>query len=207
MEQRPALAGDAGQLGVDLLTVAGHKLYAPKGVGALYVRSGVLLEPLVPGGGQEHGLRAGTENVALAVGLGAAADLARRELADGGPQRLQELRDLLYRRLNDHLPGRVRITGHPARRLPGTLHISIIGVRGDDMLAATPAIAAATGSACHARSQDPSPVLLAMPQDHGQALSALRLSLGRWTTRSDVERAADAIAMTADHLLGLAAAP
>ena len=198
---------DVGRLGVDLLSVVGHKMYAPKGVGALYVRSGVLLEPLVPGGGQERGLRAGTENVALAVGLGAAADLARRELADGGPQRLQELRDLLYRRLNDHLPGRVRITGHPARRLPGTLHISIIGVRGDDMLAATPAIAAATGSACHARSQDPSPVLLAMPQDHGQALSALRLSLGRWTTRSDVERAADAIAMTADHLLGLAAAP
>jgi len=198
---------DVGRLGVDLLSVVGHKMYAPKGVGALYVRSGVLLEPVVHGGGQERGLRAGTENVALAVGLGAAADLARRELADGGPQRLQELRDLLYRRLNDHLPGRVRITGHPARRLPGTLHISIIGVRGDDMLAATPAIAAATGSACHARSQDPSPVLLAMPQDHGQALSALRLSLGRWTTRSDVERAADAIAMTADHLLGLAAAP
>ena len=113
------------------------------------------------------------------------------------PQRLQELRDLLYRRLNDHLPGRVRLTGHPARRLPGTLHISIVGVRGDDVLAATPAIAAATGSACHARSQEPSPVLLAMPHDRGQALSALRLSLGRWTTRPDVEHAAEAIATSA----------
>ena len=198
---------DVARLGVDLLSVVGHKMYAPKGVGALYVRSGVLLEPLVLGGGQERGLRAGTENVALAVGLGAAADLARRELADDGPQRLQELRDLLYRRLNDHLPGRVRLTGHPARRLPGTLHISIIGVRGDDLLAGTPAIAAATGSACHARSQEPSPVLLAMPHDRGQALSALRLSLGRWTTRPDVERAAEAIAMTAHHLLAPTAAP
>jgi len=198
---------DVARLGIDLLTVVGHKMYAPKGVGALYVRSGVLLEPVVPGGGQEHGLRAGTENVALAVGLGVAADLARRELADDVGQRLADLRDLLYRRLNDHLPGRVRLTGHPARRLPGTLHISIIGVRGDDLLAATSAIAAATGSACHAGSQEPSPVLLAMPHDRGQALSALRLSLGRWTTRSDVERAADAIAATAHHLLALAATP
>jgi 3-hydroxyisobutyrate dehydrogenase-like beta-hydroxyacid dehydrogenase len=108
---------DVGRLGVDLLSVVGHKMYAPKGIGALYVRSGVLLEPLVPGGGQERGLRAGTENVALAVGLGAAADLAYYELADGGPKRLQELRDLLYRRLNDHLPGRVRLRrrGRPPR--------------------------------------------------------------------------------------------
>jgi cysteine desulfurase len=196
---------DVERLGVDLLTVVGHKIYAPKGVAALYVRSGVLLEPLVLGGGQERGLRAGTENVALAVGLGAAADLARHDLADDGRQRLQGLRDLLYQRLNEHLPGRVRLTGHPAQRLPGTLHIGIIGVRGDDLLAATPAIAAATGSACHAHSQEPSPVLLAMPHDRGQALSALRLSLGRWTTRSDVERAAEAIATTAHCLLAVAA--
>jgi cysteine desulfurase len=122
---------DVRRLGVDLLSVVGHKMYAPKGVGALYVRSGVLLEPLVPGGGQERGLRAGTENVALAVGLGAAADLARRDLADDG-RRLRELRDLLYRRLTDLLPGRVRLTGHATLRLPGTLHVGIIGVRGDD---------------------------------------------------------------------------
>ena len=198
---------DVGRLGIDLLTVVGHKMYAPKGVGALYVRAGVLLEPLVPGGGQERGLRAGTENVALAVGLGAAADLADRELAGNGHQRLQELRDLLYRRLTDYLPGRVRLTGHPARRLPGTLHVSIIGVRGDDLLAATPAIAAATGSACHARSPEPSPVLLAMPHDRDQAVSALRLSLGRWTARPDVEHAADAIATAAHRMLALAAAP
>src|SRR5215813_4209717 len=190
---------DVGRLGIDLLTVVGHKMYAPKGVGALYVRAGVLLEPLVPGGGQERGLRAGTENVAQADRQG--------ELAGNGHQRLQELRDLLYRRLTDYLPGRVRLTGHPARRLPGTLHISIIGVRGDDPLAATPAIAAATGSACHARSPEPSPVLLAMPHDRDQAVSALRLSLGRWTARPDVEHAADAIATAAHRMLALAAAP
>jgi len=101
----------------------------------------------------------------------------------------------------------VRLTGHPARRLPGTLHVSIIGVRGDDLLAATPAIAAATGSACHARSPEPSPVLLAMPHDRDQAVSALRLSLGRWTARPDVEHAADAIATAAHRMLALAAAP
>jgi len=122
-------------------------------------------------------------------------------------QRLRELRDLLYQRLNEHLPGRVRLTGHPTRRLPGTLHISIIGVRGEDLLAATPAIAAATGSACHAHSQEPSPVLLAMPRHRDQALSALRLSLGRWTTQPDVERAANAIAMTAHRLFTPTATP
>lgn len=198
---------DVARSGIDLLTVVGHKIYAPKGVAALYVRSGVLLEPVIPGGGQERGLRAGTENVALAVGLGAAADLVRDELADDRPQRLRELSCLLHRRLNDHLPGRVRLTAHPAQRLPGTLHITITGVRGDDLLAATPAIAAATGSACHTHSQEPSPVLLAMPQDRGQPLSALRLSLGRWTTRRDVERAARAIAITAHRLLTATAMP
>src|SRR5262249_4217248 len=130
----------------------------------------------------------------------------RRELADDS-RRLRELRDLLYRRLTDLLPGRVRLTGHATLRLPGTLHVGIIGVRGDDLLAATPAIAAATGSACHARSQEPSPVLLAMPRDRREVLSALRLSLGRWTTRSDVEPAAEAIATTAYDLLARAAPP
>src|SRR5262249_61861999 len=113
-----------------------------------------------------------------AGGRGVAAALARREVADDS-RRLRELRDLLYRRLTDLLPGRVRLTGHATLRLPGTLHVGIIGVRGDDLLAATPAIAAATGSACHARSQEPSPLPLAMPRDPGEGLSALRLGRGR----------------------------
>ena len=181
-------------LGVDLLTIAGHKMYAPKGIGALYVRSGVRLEPLVYGGGQERGLRAGTENVALAVALGAAAHLARTELDAGGADRIRSLRDLLHHRLDELLPGRVQLNGHRDLRLPNTLNVSITGVRGDDLLAATPGIAAATGSACHADTPEPSPVLLAMGHDPGRALSALRLTLGRWTTRDDIEQAAHQIA-------------
>jgi cysteine desulfurase len=185
---------DATAWGVDLLTIAGHKMYAPKGIGALYVRAGVRLEPLVYGGGQERGLRAGTESVALAVALGAAAQLARTELDAGGADRIRILRNLLHHRLDELLPGRVQLNGHRDQRLPNTLNLSITGVTGDDLMAATPAIAAATGSACHTGTPEPSPVLLAMRHDPGRALSALRLTMGRWTTRDDIEQAAHHIA-------------
>jgi len=185
---------DATAWGVDLLTIAGHKMYAPKGIGALYVRAGVRLEPLVYGGGQERGLRAGTESVALAVALGAAAQLARTELDAGAADRIRILRNLLHDQLDELLPGRVQLNGHRDRRLPNTLNVSITGVAGDDLLAATPGIAAATGSACHTGTPEPSPVLLAMGRDPGRALSALRLTLGRWTTRDDIEQAAHQIA-------------
>jgi cysteine desulfurase len=193
---------DVNDLGVDLLTIAGHKMYAPKGIGALYVRAGVPLEPLVYGGGQERGLRAGTENVALAVALGEAARLAAADLAGGGPQRLRELRDLLHRRLKELLPGLVRLNGHPQRRLPGTLNVSITGVRGDRVLAAASGVAAATGSACHAGSAEPSAVLLAMGYDQDRAASALRLTLGRWTTAQEAETAAAEIAAAVRRLRG-----
>jgi cysteine desulfurase len=205
---------DVSGLGVDLLTMAGHKLYAPKGIGALYVRAGTHIVPVIAGGGQERGLRAGTENVALAAALGAAADLAAADLAaaelaaqelahagaDGGPQRLRRLRDLLHRLLRERLP-RVDLNGHDAERLPGTLNISIAGVSGDDLLAAVPTVAAATGSACHTGRTDPSPVLTAMGHDRDRALAALRLSVGRWTTDRDVETAAAQIAEAALALL------
>jgi len=184
---------DARAWGVDLLTIAGHKMYAPKGIGALYVRSGVL-EPLVYGGGQERGLRAGTESIVLAVALGAAAHLAHADLDAGGADRIRVLRDLLHHQLDKLLPGRVQLNGHHDRRLPNTLNVSITGAVGDDLLAATPGIAAATGSACHNGSPKPSPVLLAMGHDPGRALSALRLTLGRWTTRDDIGHAAHQIA-------------
>jgi cysteine desulfurase len=182
---------DVSELGVDLLTLVGHKMYAPKGVAALYIRPGVTLEPLVYGGGQEDGLRAGTENVALAVALGAAAELAAADLAADAPERIQDLRDRLYRRLAGALPDRLVLNGPAERRLPNTLNISIAGARGHDLLAAIPQIAASTGSACHSGSHEPSPVLRAMGLDADHSLAALRLSLGRWTTRSDVDRAAD----------------
>jgi cysteine desulfurase len=192
---------DVDALGVDLLTVAGHKMYAPKGIGALYVRPGVALEPVIYGGGQERGLRAGTENVALAAALGCAAELARTELAQGGHDWLEGLRDRLQRRLETRLPGRVRLNGRPGERLPGTLNVSVSGVNGDELLAATPGVAAATGSACHASSPEPSPVLLAMGLGAERGLSALRLTLGRWTTDDDVDQGADLLAAGAARLL------
>ncbi|WP_344474084.1 cysteine desulfurase family protein [Nonomuraea monospora] len=187
--------------GVDLLTVVGHKMYAPKGVAALYVRDGVALEPVVYGGGQERGLRAGTENVALAVAIGAAADLAARDFATGAPARLRELRDDLHRRLSTALPGRVRLNGAAGRRLPNTLNVSIDGVLGSDLLAAAPSVAASTGSACHSGARTPSPVLSAMGLDAGRALGAVRLSLGRGSTTGDVETAAAALTDAARLLL------
>jgi cysteine desulfurase len=191
---------DVTALGVDLLTVVGHKMYAPKGIAALYLRASLQLAPIVYGGGQERGLRAGTENVAFAAALGAAADLARADLAGGGQQRLADLRDRLQAGLADALPDRVVLNGHPQRRLPNTLNISITGVPGDELLAATPDIAASTGSACHAGTTEPSPVLSAMGLDHDRAISAVRLTLGRWSTDDDVDRAIDQLAASARGL-------
>jgi cysteine desulfurase len=190
---------DVREWGVDLLTVVGHKMYAPKGIAALYVRHGVALEPLVYGGGQERGLRAGTENVALAVALGAAAELAAAELAEDGHQRIAELRDRLHARLADGVPGRVRLNGPVKPRLPNTLNITVDvdGIQGHELLAAVPEIAASTGSACHSGTHTPSPVLRAMGLDDARSLGALRLSVGRWTTPDDIDRAAEALSTAA----------
>jgi len=186
-------------LGVDLLTVAGHKLYAPKGIGALYIRHGIHLEPAIYGGGQEAGRRAGTENVAYMVALGAAAELAYQQLPTG-QERLRQLRDLLLQRLQNLLPGQIHLNGHPSERLPNTLNISIDGVIGEEVLATTPALASSTGSACHEGSTEPSPVLLAMGHTHERALGALRLTLGRWSTEEEVMRSAILLAQTVDSL-------
>jgi cysteine desulfurase len=186
-----------GELGVDLLTIVGHKMYAPKGAAALYVRDGVRLEPVVYGGGQERGLRAGTENVALAVALGAAAQLAAAEFADGAPARIAALRDDLHQRLIESLPGRVHLNGPQKSRLPNTLNVSIDGVLGHQLLAAVGQIAASTGSACHSGTHTASPVLTAMGLAPDHALGALRLSLGRWTTAGDIETAAAALTQAA----------
>lgn len=183
---------DVARLGVDLLTLVGHKMYAPKGVAALYLRDeGLRLEPVVGGGGQEGGLRAGTENVPYAVGLGEAAVLAREELASGGPERLARLRDLLHARLDAALPGRVELNGHPEQRLPHVLNVSIEGIRSHELLERCTGLAASAGSACHAGLHTPSPVLTAMGLPADRGLSAVRLTLGRWTTEGDVTRAAD----------------
>jgi len=183
-------------LGVDLLSIAGHKCYAPKGVGALYRRAGTPLGPVLLGAGQERGARPGTENVAGIVALGAACQLAGGRLAADGA-RLVVLRDRLWEQLRKAIPGMVRHT--PADSLPNTLMVSFPDVLGRAVLAASPGLAASTGSACHAGHDTPASTLLAMGSTPDVALGAVRLSLGRSTTATDISTAA-AILTTAHTL-------
>jgi cysteine desulfurase len=181
---------DVNLLGVDLLSVAGHKVYAPKGIGALYVRRGVKLEPLIHGAGHEEGRRAGTENVPYVVALGTAYALARQSLPQT-TDRLRRLRDRLWDKLRTALGERVVLNGHPEERLPNTLNANFVGWIGAELLEAVPGIAASTGSACHEGSVTQSPVLCAMgvPPHLGQG--AVRLTVGRFTTEDEIDRAAD----------------
>ncbi|TAK20670.1 MAG: cysteine desulfurase [Chloroflexota bacterium] len=179
-------------LGADLLTVAGHKLYAPKGIGALWIREGVVLDSLVHGAGHERGHRAGTENVPYAAGLGHASSLCADRLAVES-ERLSALRDRLHARLAEAVPG-LSLNGHPRDRLPNTLNVSFPGVDGEELLAATPEVAASTGSACHAGRTDPSGVLTAMGLPSARALGAVRLTVGRWSTEAEVDCAAELLA-------------
>ena len=182
------------ELGVDLLSLAGHKFYGPKGVGALYIREGTKLEPLMHGAGHEGGRRPGTENVLLDVGLGAAAELAG-DLA--WTEGVREQRDWLWAELQRMWGTRVVLNGHPVRRLPNTLNVSLVGMRGADILAALPEVAASTGSACHADSITLSPVLAAMGVSLEAGAGAIRLSLGRMTTHDEVERLVERLAEVA----------
>jgi cysteine desulfurase len=187
---------DVEDLGVDLLTVAGHKLYAPKGVGVLYVRRGMKLEPLIHGAGHEGGRRAGTENVPYLVGLGAACDIARRSLP-AASERLRQLRDRLWDRLRAGLGDRISLNGHPEKRLPNTLNLNFAGCVGSELLAKTPEVAASTGSACHEGKVTQSPVLCAMGVPPALGRGALRLTVGRFTTEDEIDRAAAALVLNA----------
>ncbi|HVD02143.1 MAG TPA: cysteine desulfurase family protein [Candidatus Dormibacteraeota bacterium] len=173
------------ELGVDLLSIAGHKLYAPKGVGALYVRRGVRLEPLIHGASHEAGRRAGTESALLAAALGAACELA----ADLGPMdEVRRLRDLFWGLLQTRFGERVVLNGHPLHRLPNTLSVSFVGRVGADILVALDDVAASTGSACHAGSVELSPVLRAMGVAPGVGMGAIRFSLGRGTIAAEIHQ-------------------
>ena len=189
---------DVRELDVDLLSVAGHKLYAPKGVGALYVRRGVPIAPFVLGAGHERGLRPGTENVAAIVGLAVACEAAARDL-DELSERLRRQRDALWERLCALVPG-LALNGHPSERLPNTLNLRVPGVKGSAVLAGAPEVAASTGSACHEGAEHASPVLLAMGIGAAEALGSVRLSLGRGTTDEEVARAAAALATSWQRL-------
>ena len=179
-------------LRVDLLTVAGHKLYAPKGIGALFIRRGTKINSFLHGAGHEGGLRAGTENVPYIAALGKAAELAAQRLAADG-ERILSLREHFHNRLRELVDG-VILNGHPAERLPNTLNVSFRGVVGADLLAKTPEIAASTGSACHDGSAELSGVLKAMEISPEQGFGAVRFSLGRLTTLKELDRAAEVIA-------------
>lgn len=191
---------DVGELGVDLLSVAGHKLYAPKGVGALYVRRGVVLRPFARGAGHEGGLRPGTENVASIVGLGVACALARRDL-DEVATRTRRLRDRLWSRLRDEVPGITR-NGHATQVLPNTLSARFPGVSGAAVLREAPDVAASTGSACHAGVERASSVITAMGVSPEGALGTVRLTVGRGTTDDDIDRAVTALATAWRRLRG-----
>lgn len=173
-----------GELGVDLLSVAGHKLYAPKGIGALYIRQGTPIEPLVHGAGHEGGRRAGTENIILAVGLGKACELAKANLQDSN---IKDLCNYFWSELKKHFKDNVILNGHPEQRLPNTLNISFVGNVGQDILQQLPLLAASTGSACHAGVVELSPVLKAMRVDENVGQGTIRFSLGNYTIREEIE--------------------
>jgi cysteine desulfurase len=172
------------ELGVDLLSVAGHKVYAPKGVGALFVRRGVTIEPLIHGAGHERGRRAGTESALLAVGLGKACELAQ-DLAQ--MDRVRALRDRFWQMLQGQFGDRVVLNGHPTHRLPNTLNVAFVGRVGSEILARLDGVAASTGSACHSGRVELSPVLEAMGVAPEVGMGAIRFSLGRWTTQDEID--------------------
>jgi cysteine desulfurase len=183
---------DVARFGVDLLTIAGHKLYAPKGIGALYARRGVAFDSVLVGAGQEHGRRPGTENVAGIVALGRACAIAAQRLERDGA-RLAALRERLLAALRREIPA-LTLVGHPDERLPNTLNVLFPKVSGRKLLENCPRVCASTGSACHADREDPSAILLALGIAPDAALGAVRLSLGRYTQERDVEEAAAALA-------------
>jgi cysteine desulfurase len=179
------------ELDVDLLSIAGHKLYAPKGVGALYVKRGTPLVPFALGASHERGLRPGTENVASIVGLGAACEAVGRDL-DLMAARMQRLRDLFWEQLASGVPG-LALNGHRELRLPNTLNVRFPRASGNAILEGAPEVAASTGSACHEGHESASAVILAMGVRADEALGSVRLTLGRGTSEDDVVRAAEAL--------------
>ena len=191
---------DVKKLGVDLLSIAGHKFYAPKGVGALYIRSGLKLEKLLHGADHEQNIRAGTENVLEIAGLGKACQLAKVHLVEHS-RHMQEMRDNLYAAIREWLP-EVRLNGHPELRLPNTLSLSFPGIEANLLLSAleVKGIAASAGAACHSESVSISPVLTAMMIPMNLAMGTLRFSTGRFTTTAQVEKAAELISESVREL-------
>jgi cysteine desulfurase len=187
--------------GVDLLSLSAHKIYGPKGIGALYVRRReprVRLQPLIDGGGHERGLRSGTVAVPLVAGLGLAIEIAIREQPEES-RRLIVLRDRLRDGIARRVPP-VRLNGHPRDRLPGNLNLSFADVDGEALMMAMRDIAVSSGAACSSTTPEPSHVLLAMGLDEDMARSSLRFGLGRFTTTEEIDFAIDAVAEAVERL-------
>ena len=192
---------DVDDLGADLLTLVGHKMYAPKGVAALYIRRGT--PPLVPqlvGGGQEHGLRAATENVPGIVALGAAAAIAHAE-HDADAARILCLRERLLDELTDALPG-LRVNGSLTHRLPGNLSLTIPGLTAEQTMSAAPELAFSAGAACHSGDTTPSPVLTAIGLTPDEAARTIRLGIGRYTSDTEITTALDQLITAVRHPAG-----
>ena len=191
---------DVDRLGVDLLSLSGHKLGGPKGVGALYVRSGTPLSPLLTGGAHERDRRAGTENVPAIVGMGVACELAARELEQAAA-RMAALLDRLWQALQQ-APARPLLNGHPEQRLPNTLNVAFAGLDGEALLMNLDllGVAVSTGSACSSGTVEPSHVLTAMGQDVERAGAAVRISLGPQTSEEEVDAAAAALLQVVERL-------
>lgn len=187
---------DVMELGVDFLTIAGHKMYAPQGIGAMYIRSGVGIDSLHHGAGHERGRRAGTEPVANIVALGAACELARKK---PNADQMKALRDRLHDGLRAKLGDKVVLLGHPNLRLPNTLNVGVRGELGDELLARCPDLCATTGAACHTGTHEKSGVLAAMKVPNEIAFGAIRLSVGRMSGEAEVESAIEMLIAAANR--------
>ncbi len=179
---------DVEAMNIDLLTLSAHKIYGPKGVGALYIRKGTKISTLIHGGGQERGRRAGTENVAGIAALGTCARLVKEEMADEAV-RVSSLRDRIIKEITDKIP-HVKLNGHPTNRLPGNVNVSFRFIEGESILLSLDmkGICASSGSACTSGSLDPSHVLLSLGLDHETAHGSLRITLGRYNTDEEVDK-------------------
>ncbi|HJJ22805.1 MAG TPA: cysteine desulfurase [Nitrosopumilus sp.] len=184
---------DVKELGVDLLSISSHKLYGPKGVGALYIKNGIDIDPVMLGGGQEHGLRSGTENVASIVGFGMACEIAKNNLNDNIIQ-MKKLRDTLVEKILNEIP-EVVLNGHSQFRLPNNAHFTFLGVNGEDLIIKLDeyGIAASTGSACSVNTQKASHVLQAMGFSLEQITGSLRLTIGIFNDHKEIEKTIDVL--------------
>ena len=191
---------DVKELGIDLLSISSHKLHGPKGIGALYIKTGIKIDPMILGGGQENGLRSGTENVANIVGFGKACEIAKNNL-DENMSHVKKLRDLLIERILDEIP-EVTLNGDPHLRLPNNAHFTFLGVNGEDLIIKLDeyGIAASTGSACSVNTQRASHVLQAMGFSHEQITGSLRLTVGVFNNEKEIEETVDSLKKIVDEL-------